>query len=241
MSKDEKRIALVTGANRGIGLEIARGLATQGYKVILTSRDEAKGRAAADKLGKDGLDVAYQQLDVTDPAGVRRIADYVNKELGRLDVLVNNAGVYLDKGANFEGGDVLTSDLDLVKKTMEANFYGPLRLCQALVPLMKKNRYGRIVNMSSGMAQLHDMGSGSFAYRLSKTAINVLTRVLAGELGGSNILVNSASPGWVRTDMGGPSAPQTPAQGADTPIFLATLPDGGPTGGFFKDRERMEW
>jgi len=241
MSKDEKRVALVTGANKGIGLEIARGLANKGYMVILTSRDEAKGRAAVELLKKDGLDVVHHQLDVTDPAGVRRIAEFIAKEFGRLDVLVNNAGVYLDKGANFDGGDVLNSDLDLVKKTMETNFYGPLRLCQALVPLMKKNHYGRIVNMSSGMGQLHDMGSGSFAYRLSKTAINVLTRVLANELSGQNILVNSASPGWVRTDMGGPSAPTTPALGAETPVFLATLPDSGPTGGFFKDRERIEW
>jgi NAD(P)-dependent dehydrogenase (short-subunit alcohol dehydrogenase family) len=240
MDKNEKRVALVTGANKGIGLEIARGLAAKGYKVILTARDEARGRAAAEAMNKDGLDVVFHQLDVTDPAGVRRVAEFAGKQLGRLDVLVNNAGVYLDKGANGDGG-VLSSDLEVVKKTMEANFYGPLRLCQALVPLMQKNRYGRIVNMSSGMGQLHDMGSGSFAYRLSKTAINVLTRVLAAELAGSNILVNSASPGWVRTDMGGPSAPQTPAQGADTPIFLATLLDGGPTGGFFKDRERMEW
>ncbi len=241
MAKNEQRVALVTGANKGIGLEITRGLAAQGYKVILTARDEARGGAAAEALKKDGLDVVFHQLDVTDPAGVRRVAEFVEKELGRLDVLVNNAGVYLDKGANFDGGGVLSSDLEVVKKTMEANFYGPLRLCQALAPLMKKNGYGRIVNMSSGMGQLHDMGSGSFAYRLSKTAINVLTRVLANELAGSNILVNSASPGWVRTDMGGPSAPQTPAQGADTPLFLATLPDNGPTGGFFKDRERMEW
>jgi NAD(P)-dependent dehydrogenase (short-subunit alcohol dehydrogenase family) len=241
MSAAEKRVALVTGANRGIGFEIARQLGARGYKVILTARDEKKGVPAAESLKAEGLDVIFHQLDVTDPAGVRRITGFVDKEFGRLDALVNNAGVYLDKGANFDGGDVLSSDLDLVKKTMETNFYGPLRLCQALAPLMKKHNYGRIVNMSSGMGQLHDMGSGSFAYRLSKTAINVLTRVLASELAGANILVNSCSPGWVRTQMGGLSAPLTPAQGADTPVFLATLPDGGPTGGFFKDRRKIEW
>jgi NAD(P)-dependent dehydrogenase (short-subunit alcohol dehydrogenase family) len=232
----ERKIAVVTGANRGIGFEISRQLAQRGIYVILTSRDEAKGRAACQRLEGEGLDVAYHQLDVTDPASVRRLGDFVRDSYGRLDVLVNNAGILID-----EQNSPLNVDLDVVRRTMETNVYGPLSLCQALLPLMERHDYGRIVNVSSGMGQLSDMGGGYLAYRMSKTALNALTRILAAELQGTEVLVNSMCPGWVRTDMGGPSASRSVEEGADTAVWLATLPGGGPQGGFFRDRQPIPW
>jgi len=234
MSK-EHTIAIVTGANRGIGFETCRQLALRGIQVIMTSRDEAKGQAAQQKLANEGLEVTYHQLDVTDSESIQRLANDIRQQYGRLDALINNAGVLIDQRG------VLDTDLDTVRKTMEANVYGPWRLAQALVPLMKQGGHGRIVNLSSGMGQLSDMGSGSPAYRMSKTALNALTRMLAGSLRGSNILVNSMCPGWVRTDMGGAGAPRSVEQGAKTAVWLATLPDDGPTGGFFRDREPIPW
>jgi NAD(P)-dependent dehydrogenase (short-subunit alcohol dehydrogenase family) len=243
-----RRVAVVTGANRGIGFEIVRQLAREGIHVVLTSRDEAKGQAARQELESEGLDVTLQQLDVADPASIRRLRKSLVTECGRLDILVNNAGILLDNGIH-----VLDVDLDMVRETVETNVYGPLLLCQALVPLMEQNGYGRIVNVSSGMGQLSDMGSGNPAYRLSKTALNAVTAMVAAqvrarsevqarnEVRGHNILINSMCPGWVRTDMGGSGAPRSVAQGADTALWLATLPDDGPTGGFFRDRKPIPW
>jgi len=232
-----QRVAVVTGANRGIGFEICRQLARQGFTVVLTSRSAAKGRAAAKVLRDDGLELDYHLLDVTSPAGIKALADYLAKHYGRLDVLVNNAGVILDP----RGSRVLDAKPKTFRDTLETNLFGPLQLCQALVPLMKKNHYGRIVNLSSGLAQLSEMGAGTPAYRVSKTALNALTCILAAELKGSGILVNSMNPGWVRTDMGGASAPRTVQQGADTAVWLAMLPDDGPSGGFFFDRKPIPW
>jgi NAD(P)-dependent dehydrogenase (short-subunit alcohol dehydrogenase family) len=231
----ERNIAVVSGANRGIGFEISRQLARQGIHVIVTSRDEAKGQAACEKLAGEGLDVRYHQLDVTDEASIQRLGQFLRREYDRLDILVNNAAIMPDRRGALE------IDLDTVRHTMETNVYGPLRLCQVLVPLMKRHGYGRVVNLSSGMGQITRMGGGNLAYRMSKTALNVLTRVLAADLRGTNVLVNSMSPGWVRTDMGGPGAPRSPEQGADTAIWLATLPEGGPQGGLFQDREPIPW
>jgi NAD(P)-dependent dehydrogenase (short-subunit alcohol dehydrogenase family) len=231
----KQRIAVVTGGNRGIGLEICRQLAQLGYQVVLTSRDEVQGLGAQQRLMAEGAEVGYHPLDVTDAESVHRLAEVLQQAYRRVDVLVNNAGVMLDDR------DVLEADLDIVRATMETNVYGPWRLAQALVPLMQQHGYGRIVNLSSGMGQLSGMGSHRPAYRLSKTALNALTRILAAELQGSNILVNSMSPGWVRTDMGGPSAPRSVEEGADTAVWLATLPDDGPTGGFFQDRKPIPW
>jgi NAD(P)-dependent dehydrogenase (short-subunit alcohol dehydrogenase family) len=230
----QQRIAVVTGANRGLGFAICRQLAKQGIDVILTSRNEAQGRAACEKLGPRGLDVYYHQLDVTDRESIHRLRDFLRDEYGRLDILVNNAGVYLDDGVS-----AFEVDLDTVRRSMETNVYGPLLLCQALVPLMK--RHGRIVNVSSGMGQLANMGGGSLAYRMSKSCLNALTRIMATELRGTNILVNAMAPGWVRTDMGGTNAPRSAEEGADTAIWLATLPDDGPQGGFFQDRKAIAW
>jgi NAD(P)-dependent dehydrogenase (short-subunit alcohol dehydrogenase family) len=232
-----RRIAVVTGANRGIGLEISRQLAQRGLTLVLTSRSAAKGRAAVKALRDNGHETDYHVLDVTSPVSIKALASYIAERYGRLDVLVNNAGVLLDP----RGSRVLDATPKTFRDTLETNFFGPLQLCQALVPLMKKNRYGRIVNLSSGLGQLSDMGVGTPAYRVSKTAINVLTRTLAAELKGTGILVNSMCPGWVKTDMGGASAPRSVERGADTAVWLATLPDDGPTGGFFRDRKPIPW
>jgi NAD(P)-dependent dehydrogenase (short-subunit alcohol dehydrogenase family) len=229
-----ERVALVSGGNRGLGYEVARQLAALGYTVVVGSRDLARGEEAARELGEG---VVAKQLDVTDQESIERTIASIADELGRLDVLVNNAGV--------EGGGWSTSatdvDLDEVRDTLETNLYGAWRLTQAALPLMRRNGYGRIVNLSSGMGQLSDMGGHAPAYRVSKTGLNALTRMLTAELGDENILVNSCCPGWVRTDMGGPHANRSVEEGADTPVWLATLPEDGPRGGFFRSREPIPW
>jgi NAD(P)-dependent dehydrogenase (short-subunit alcohol dehydrogenase family) len=227
------RVALVSGANRGIGREIVCQLSERGITTILGSRDEEKGRAAAEEM--DG-DVRAWRLDVTDEKGIARLASDVEEEFGRLDILVNNAGVSIDRGQR--GVD---ADLDVVRETLEMNLLGAWRLCEAFIPLMQRNRYGRIVNVSSGMGTLNDMGGGSPAYRVSKTSLNVLTRILASELRGTGILVNSVCPGWVRSNMGGSSASRTVKEGANTPVWAATLPSNGPSGCFFRDRRQIPW
>jgi NAD(P)-dependent dehydrogenase (short-subunit alcohol dehydrogenase family) len=238
-----RRVAVVTGANRGIGLEICRQLAQRGYAVILTARDLAKGRAAAKALVAEGLDVAFRQLDVTDAAGIKRLARHLRRKVGRLDVLVNNAGIYLEGGYVDDRlpESVFEESIDKVRLTMETNLYGPYQLCQVLIPLMREGGYGRVVNVSSGSGQLTVMRGREAAYRMSKAALNSLTRILAAELPGGQVLVNAMSPGWVKSDMGGPKAPKTLAEGADTAVWLATLPEGGPHGGFFREREAIPW
>jgi NAD(P)-dependent dehydrogenase (short-subunit alcohol dehydrogenase family) len=231
------RIALVSGGNRGIGFEICRQLAAHGLTVVLTARDSAQGKAAAKTLQQERLHVEFHRLDVTSCRSVRACVSAVVERLGRIDVLVNNAGVLIDPRAS----RFLDSKLDTYRDTLETNLFGPLQLAQAVLPVMKAKRYGRIVNVSSGLGQLSEMEGGTPAYRISKTALNALTRILAAEFHGSNVLVNSACPGWVRTHMGGEGAPRTPAQGADTATWLATLPDDGPTGGFFRDRKPISW
>lgn len=232
------RVAVVTGANRGIGLEICRQLGRrQDVRVVLTARNETKGKAAAMQLRGEGVDVDFHGLDVTSEKGIQALADWLVATYERCDILVNNAGILADS----RGSRFLDSRPAIYRQTLDTNLFGPLLLSQALVPLMKKNRHGRIVNISSGQGQLSEMGAGTPAYRISKTALNALTRVLAAEFAGSGILVNSMCPGWVRTDMGGPGAPRTVQQGADTAIWLATLPDDGPTGGFFRDRKPIAW
>jgi NAD(P)-dependent dehydrogenase (short-subunit alcohol dehydrogenase family) len=238
-----RRVAVVTGANRGIGFEISRQLARRGYAVILTARDPAKGRAAVRVLAREGLDVTFHQLDVTDAAGIKRFARHLRRKVGRLDVLVNNAGIYLEGGYVDDRlpESIFDESIDKVRLTMETNLYGPYQLCQALIPLMREGGYGRVVNVSSRSGQLSGMGGREAAYRMSKAALNALTRILAAELPGGQVLVNSMSPGWVRSDMGGPKAPKTLAEGADTAVWLATLPNRGPHGGFFRERKPIPW
>ncbi len=227
------RVALVSGGNRGIGLEVCRQLAERGLTVILGSRDEENGRGAAE--GLPGNVVAHQ-LDVADEGSVEKLAASVEEGFGRLDVLVNNAGI-----SNDDGQSGAEADLDRVRETLEANLFGAWRLCEAAVPHMRREGYGRIVNVSTGLAALEDMGGGTPGYRISKTALNALTRILASELRGSGILVNAVNPGWVQTDMGGSGASRTVEEGADSIVWAATLPNNGPTGGFFRDRRHVAW
>ena len=237
MATMDKRLAVVTGGNRGIGYEICRQLARKGLRVMLTSRDAEKGRAAHRKLENEGLDVLHYRLDVADQASVANLAGFIESQYGRVDVLVNNAGISVDKRST----SVLTEREEIFHTTLETNFYGALRMCQVLVPLMQKNHYGRVVNLSSGLGQLEDMGDGTPAYRVSKTALNALTRMVAKAVEGDNILVNAMCPGWVRTDMGGAGAPRSVEQGAETAVWLAMLPHDGPTGGFFRDKKPIPW
>jgi NAD(P)-dependent dehydrogenase (short-subunit alcohol dehydrogenase family) len=227
------RVALVSGGNRGIGLEVCRRLAEEGLTVILGSRDEERGRQAAGGLPGG---VAVRQLDVADADSVQKLAASVESDFGRLDVLVNNAAI-----SNDDGQSGAEADLDRVKEALEANLFGAWRLCEAAIPHMRRGRYGRIVNVSTGLAALEDMGGGSPGYRISKTSLNALTRILASELRGSGILINAVNPGWVQTDMGGASANRTVEEGADGVVWAATLPNNGPTGGFFRDRRHVAW
>lgn len=233
----DKRVAVVTGANRGIGFEVSRQLARHGMRVLLACRDAAKGEAAAERIRYENGDAQVIVLDVTDGASVASLAKYVRDHFGSADVLVNNAGILIDP----PGSRMLESSLDTYRETLEVNLFGPLQLCLALVPAMRESGYGRVVNLSSGLGQLSEMGAGTPAYRISKTALNALTRTLAAELAGTNVLVNALCPGWVRTDMGGRSASRSVEQGADTAVWLATLPDGGPSGGLFRDRRPIPW
>ncbi len=231
-----RRIAVVTGGNRGIGFEICRQLGRKGARVVLTARDEAKGREAAETLAREGHEILFHPLDVTSAEDVDRLCRYLKDEIRGVDILVNNAGVFLDQK---KGG--LDVPLSAVRQTLEVNVLGAWRLAQVLVPIMRWHNYGRIVNVSSGLGAMSEMAGGYPAYRVSKASLNALTRILADELRGTNILVNAMCPGWVQTDMGGPRATVPVDKGADTAVWLATLPDGGATGGFYRDRRPIPW
>jgi NAD(P)-dependent dehydrogenase (short-subunit alcohol dehydrogenase family) len=233
-----QQVALVTGGNRGLGLETAKQLAKRGMAVVLGSRDEAKGKEAAERLAADGLRVTAAHIDVADEASIAALAKQLDGTHGRLDVLVNNAGAVFDpKGES----SILTAEAETLERTFRVNTVGAVLCCKHLVPLMKKHGFGRVVNVSSGMGQLSDMNSGWPGYRLSKTALNAVTRILSEELKGSGIKVNSVCPGWVRTDMGGPNATRSIEEGVDTIVWLATLHDDGPSGGFFRDCKQIPW
>jgi NAD(P)-dependent dehydrogenase (short-subunit alcohol dehydrogenase family) len=236
----ETRIALVSGANRGIGLEIVRQLARRGTVAVIGARDVAKGQAAAESLAAEGLDAPVVQLDVEDGTSIVDAVAEIVALFGRIDILVNNAAVLIDGPGGFKSS-LFDLKSETARRTFETNVLGPLRLTQAVVPIMQRTGYGRIVNLSSGAGQLSDMRSGFPAYRMSKAALNALTRVTASELASTNIKVNAVCPGWVRTDMGGTEAERPVEIGAETPVWLATLPDDGPTGGFFRDRRPIAW
>jgi NAD(P)-dependent dehydrogenase (short-subunit alcohol dehydrogenase family) len=222
-----RRVALVSGANRGIGREIARQLAEEhGFLVLAGSRDPSKL--------EETDSIRAIRLDVGDQASVDAAASQVESDPGRLDVLVNNAGIH---GGHY-GDGFGDSEIDEIKRVMETNTFGAWRLTQALLPQLRASEHPRVVNVSSGAGQLTEMNGGIHPYRMSKTAMNVLTRTLHDD---GEVIVNSMCPGWVRTDMGGSGAPRSVAEGADTAVWLATLPDDGPSGGFFRDREPIPW
>jgi NAD(P)-dependent dehydrogenase (short-subunit alcohol dehydrogenase family) len=227
------KTALVTGASRGIGFEIARGLGRAGAHVFMVGREAARIERAARELAADGHSVEPHALDVADEAAVAALFDRLSRPL---HVLVNNAGVIDDPVPTWD------EPVDVWDGVMATNVRGPFLLCRAAVPIMRAQRWGRVVNVSSGMGAFSDgLDGGHPAYRVSKAALNALSKNLAAELRHDPILVNAMCPGWVQTDMGGPSAPRTVEQGADTAIFLATLPDGGASGKFWRDRAEIPW
>jgi NAD(P)-dependent dehydrogenase (short-subunit alcohol dehydrogenase family) len=229
-SRSDRRVALVTGANRGIGLEVVRQSLVHGFRTILSARSEDKGRAVAAALGSEFL-----QLDVRDDASVERCFGTIEETYGRLDVLVNNAAIHFDTQQH--GVD---ADLAIVREALETNLLGAWRTSQGAVPLMRRNGWGRIVNVSSEGGSLASMSGGTPAYSVSKAAMNALTRVLAAELDGTGILVNAVCPGWVATDMGGPGGKPVP-RGAESVMWAVLLGDDGPTGGFFRHGRPLPW
>jgi NAD(P)-dependent dehydrogenase (short-subunit alcohol dehydrogenase family) len=247
------KVAFITGANKGIGLETARGLGELGITVVIGSRDEANGQAAASTLKAEGTKgVEAVRFDVTKPEDHKAIARFLEERYGRLDILVNNAGVALedaDFGAPAGFNTTLTVSPEILKRVFETNFFSVVSLTQTLLPLIRKSPAGRIVNLSSilGSLTLHaDPKSGiyskkAFAYDASKTVLNAFTVHLAQALAGTPIKVNSAHPGWVKTDMGGQAAPMELSEGGKTSVQLATLPDDGPTGGYFHLGEALPW
>lgn len=242
MSEPE-RIAVVSGGNRGIGFETARQLARAGIKPVVTSRDGLLGKAAADKLQSEGLDVAYHPLDVTRPESIRRLTEFLGNSFDRVDILINNAGIFPEHTG--EDGAPAPGILEVAEAALQehlsVNAFGPLRLAQALVPIMRRHGYGRVVNLTSGYAQFSRMGRGFPAYRFSKAGLNAITRLLAAETDGENILINAVDPGWVRTRMGGRNAHTTPAEAAARVVEAACLPDGSPSGALYRHGEPVAW
>jgi len=230
----EPRVALVSGANRGIGLEVARLLTGQGMAVVLGARDARAGNEAAARIRRRRVNVRSYELDVTDPTSIEAASGRLEEEFGRLDVLVNNAGVYLE-------GDATTMDRGTADLSWRTNALGAWELAVATIPLMRRHGWGRIVNVSSEAGSLASMNSFMAAYNVSKAALNAVTRVLAADLRGSGILVNSVCPGWVATEMGGRGAPRSLEKGAASVLWAVDLPDDGPTGGFFRDGRPLKW
>jgi len=242
-----EKIAFITGGNRGLGFETARQLGQAGVIVILGSRDATKGKAAADTLKSEGIHAESVRFDVTQPADDQAVYDYLDKKYGRLDILVNNAGISRE---NFLGGNkTSTTSAAILHDTFDTNFFAVIRLTQKLLPLLRKSPAGRIVNLSSilGSTALHATPGSpiydakAFAYDASKAALNSFTVHLAHELKDTKVKVNSAHPGWVKTDMGTDAAPMEIPDGAKTAVRLATLPDSGPTGGFFHGNDSLPW
>lgn len=232
----EPKVALVTGGNKGVGLEICRQFAARGWKVLLTARSEEKGLAACERLRAEGGEIVFHRLDVTNAGDIEEVRGWVEREIGRLDVLVNNAG-----GSPEMGRTATRVDMATVRGVMELNLLGPWALSLAFIPMMKKAGGGRILMVTSGKGSFTKLAADYPAYRVAKAGLNAFTVVLAAELRDANIRVNAVSPGWVRTHQGGIRAPKSAAEGAEGIVWLATLEEPGPTGKFFRDREEFPW
>ncbi|MBX3720936.1 MAG: SDR family oxidoreductase [Turneriella sp.] len=228
------KVILVTGANRGIGRETIRQLARQGHKTILTGRNAERVRQAQDDLAAEGIITDACPVDVRDDNSVAHLVRFIADRYGKLDVLVNNAGVFLD------GSDSAKADIEIIRDTFDTNVLGPYRLIEKLLPFLKKSGDARIINISSGMGGLSEMNGGYPGYRISKTALNAVTRIFANDLGAEKIRVNSVCPGWVKTDMGGERATREVDQGAETVVWLATA-DNIPNGKFLRDKKEISW
>ncbi|HEX7028996.1 MAG TPA: SDR family NAD(P)-dependent oxidoreductase [Gammaproteobacteria bacterium] len=235
-------VAIVTGANRGMGLEVCRQLGQNGYHVIMAARDARKGADALKQLQDEQLDAELRKVDVISSEDCQALARYVQKEHRGFDVLVNNAAILPESSSDTTGkysSNPLRVPASTLMEILNTNTLGPVRLIQALAPLIREN--GRIVNVSSSMGQLSNMGNAHLGYRMSKTALNAVTTLFANVLAPKNIKVNSVDPGWVRTDMGNENAPRSPAEGAASIVWAAMLPADGPSGGFFRDGKPLEW
>ncbi|MEM8720023.1 MAG: SDR family oxidoreductase [Cyanobacteria bacterium P01_G01_bin.39] len=237
-----RKVAVITGSYKGLGLAIARKLAQQeDIWVIITSRKEADSQATEEQLKTEGIEVDCHQLDVTDDASVKEFMAWVIAAYGRVDILVNNAGVNPTQVP--EEASILTAKPQTMLDTFNINAIGALRMCQAVIPVMQQRGYGRIVNVSTEMASLQNIPQDFYppapSYRMSKVGLNAVTTLLAKELKDTNILINNYSPGWMKTDIGGEDAPYTAEEGAETAIYLATLPNGGSQGGFFAEMRKF--
>jgi NAD(P)-dependent dehydrogenase (short-subunit alcohol dehydrogenase family) len=245
MAKQSKanKIALITGANKGIGLEIARQLGRKGITVLIGARDDKRGQESANRLRDEGIDARFVQLDVTDQTTIDATAEYIEREFGRLDILVNNAAIAIDDGPPSK------LSIDALRRTYDTNFFGQFATLKAMLPLLRKSEAARIVNMSSSLGSLAQTGDPNFefadanllAYNSSKTALNAMTVQFANELRGTPIKINSACPGYVATDMNNHGGYRTVEQGAKVAVHLATLPADGPTGGFFNEDGALPW
>jgi len=244
-----QKVAFITGGNRGIGFETAQQLGQKKVKVVIGARNLEKGKKAVQQLAAQGIEAQAIEFDAAKPADHQKAYDYFEKNFGRLDILINNAGIFIDTNGPTEVANTLTLSTATLRETYEANFFGPFALTQKLIPLLKKSEGGRIVNLSSilGSLALHADPKSPiyemkhFAYDSSKTALNTLTVNLAYELRNTKIKINSAHPGWVKTEMGGAAAPMEITDGAKTSVHLALLPENGPTGGFFHMSDTLPW
>jgi NAD(P)-dependent dehydrogenase (short-subunit alcohol dehydrogenase family) len=229
------KIVLITGAHRGIGLEIGKQLLAKDFTVLFTLRNMAIGRPIVDEIRKDYKKAWFHQLDVSEEQSIADVVTYIDEACERIDVLINNAAILHDQ--NHASVQVSLPD---IRETMETNLYGPMMVTRAMIPFLKKSDDPRVINISSTMGQLSTMGAGYGAYRISKTALNALTVILSKELAREGIKVNSMCPGWARTEMGGPGAPRSPEEGAETAVWLASS-GNIPSGKFFKDRKEIPW
>jgi NAD(P)-dependent dehydrogenase (short-subunit alcohol dehydrogenase family) len=234
--QSSEKIVLITGANRGIGLETARQLGRRGWRVLIGSRDAEAGARVAGELRSSGARVEPLTIDVSDSASIRAAAEEFGRRADRLDVLINNAGIYPDRGVN-----ILTVPRELLTQTFQTNTFGPVAVTQAFLPYLRPSGAGRVVNVSSGYGQLDGLSPDVPSYCLSKLALNGVTLMLAQALQSDGIAVNSMCPGWVRTDMGGPNASRSVEQGADTAVWLAAEASQNLTGRFFRDRKEIPW
>ncbi len=234
------RIALVTGANRGLGLATAKKLLSQGYHVVLAARHLQSLEAEIPNLKKIGGSFDLRELDVSQNQNLAEFCKAFLKDFKNIHVLVNNAGVLLDRDEKADQTPMNTTK-DTLVKTLTTNTFAPLLLIQGFLPKMIEQNYGRIVNVSSGMGELTAMEGNFLSYRMSKTSLNVITRVFSKELQGKDILINSVCPGWVKTDMGGAGATRSLDEGISGIVWAATIPAGGPTGGFFRDGKPLDW
>ncbi|RZA09830.1 MAG: SDR family NAD(P)-dependent oxidoreductase [Proteobacteria bacterium] len=229
----DKRIAVVTGANRGLGWGTAEELAKQGYELVLMGRKKKELAERVASLTKADKKASYIELDLANPASIEAgAAELAKRYPGGVHVVVNNAGVFLENGKPYAR--------ELVKDTLQVNTLGPLQFAEAVGPLLRKTK-GSLVNVSSGMGQLSDMGGGSPGYRISKTALNAVTKYLSAEWKEAGVRVNSICPGWVKTDMGGEGAERTIEEAVKGIVWAATIPPGGPTGSFFRDGKKIDW